>query len=48
MASFEIFIGASTSSLKSPCLNVSFDLLIPLIGCEFGKPLGETPKLGFR
>jgi hypothetical protein len=44
-ARFEILICPSPSGIETPGNDVSFDLPIPLVGCEFLEPFAETGEL---
>src|SRR5260370_33515788 len=41
-AGFEIFICPFPSGIEASSNDVSFDLLIPLVGCEVVEPFAET------
>jgi hypothetical protein len=44
-AGFEILVRALPRSIKASSADISFDLPIPLVGCEFLEPFAETGEL---
>jgi hypothetical protein len=44
-AGFEVFVCPFSSGIEVPSNDVSFDLPVPLVGCEFVEPFAETCEL---
>ena len=44
-AGLEILVRALPSGIKASSADISFDLPIPLVGCEFFEPFAETGEL---